>query len=373
MLKIGKVKLFLVSSLAIAFTLVIFSTSMVAGQVESLLEIKEKMAGISEVERENLQNLFILVQEIEDVERNEEGITREIQAINFEIKGLEVKIAGEESAYAKKREDLKQVLKSYQRSGPGSYLEILLNSENMTTFLRRVNTLQDLTRNTGDLLKSLEESREKLTTGKAERAEKLVLVEEKLKQSRESLNKKLKLKEDKEKYLASLKEEREYYQKYLVDIQQMWDGIKPLFIEIVNEFSRVIEEGNLPPDAIKTTFSFYRIMGSIDEKSFNDIITGDPRIPKIVFDFSPGKVEIRVPERNLVLTGKFVVLEGHTLKFVAEKGSFYGMPLEAGAIEELFKEGYLILNLKSMLGNSTLNSIDILDGKLEFIITLDFF
>lgn len=370
-----RLKLFVAVSIVIAFTLMIFSSSKVAVQAEvrTLPEIKEKMAGISDKEKDILQKLFIMVQEIEDAELIEKKKVLEIENINREIKGLEAKISDEESNYAKKKEDLKKVLQSYQRSGPGSYLEILLSSDNMTTFLLRINTLRDLTRNTGILLQSIESSKENLKSEKAKRSESLALMEVKLKESREALDKKVKLKDEMEKYLASLKEERDFYQKSVADIQQMWGGLKSLFPAIVSEFSKIIEEGKIPPDAFKTTFSLYGIKGSISEKAFNEIIADNPRIPKMEFDFYPGKVGISIPEKNLVLSGRFVITDGHTLKFVADKGSFYGMTLEAGAIGELFRDGYLILDLKSMLGSSTLSSIDILDGNLEFTIKTDFF
>lgn len=368
MFKTGKIKSFLVYSLAIAFVLMIFYTSMFAEQPEPFLKIQEKLAGISEEERKILQNLFAQVQEIEALERQEAEIAREIKTINRDIESLEVKIEGEEIAYEKKREDLKLVLKSYQRKGPGSYLEIILDSDSLTTFLRRVNILRDLTRNTGALLELLEESRDKLAAEKAKLTEKLVLVEEKQKQLKESLTKKLQLKEEMEAYLASLKEERVFYQGYLADVQKMWEELKRLFPETAKEFSNIIEEGNLPVDALKISFSFFSIKGSIDEKTFNDIVAGHPKLPEMVFDFSPDRMEMKVPEKNLVLSGKFDILEEHILKFEVKEGNFYGMPLEPEAIEDLFREGDLVLDLKPLLGRNILHSVEIQDGNLELII-----
>ena len=365
MLKTGKVKLYLISNLAIVFALMIFSSSIVAGDVDSFSEIQEKLAGISEEEREILQNLFVLVQEIEEIERTEDGITRDIEIINRDFKDLEVVIAGEEIAYNRNRDALEQLLKSYQRRGPGSYLEIILDSDNLTMFLRRINTLRDLTRNTGELMELLKESRENLSNERTKLAEKLMLMESKQEQVRESLARKLQLKEDMEEYMASLGKEREYYQEHLANIQLVWDELKPLFSETIKEFSRIIEEGNLPSNALKITFTLHGIKGSIDEEAFNDIIKGHPRLPEMVFSFYTDKIEMRLPEKNLVLAGTFIILEEHILKFDVEEGSFYGMPLETETIEELFHGGYLELNLKPLVGNNTLHSIEVLEGNLE--------
>lgn len=368
MFKAEKMKKLLIYCLAIAFALSFFCASIYAEQPEPFQKIHEKLDGISEAERKILQTLFVQLQEIEAMEGQEAEIAREIETINRDIDGLEVKIEREEAAYEKKREDLKRVLQTYQKRGPGSYLEIILDSDSLTTFLRRINTLRDLTRNTGKLLELLEESKGKLLAEKARLAEKLVLVGEKHKQLKEALNKKLQLKEEQETYLTSLKEERVFYQTYLADVQKLWDELKRLFPEIEKAFSNIIEEDNVPPDALKIVYSLFSIKGSIDEKTFNDIASGQPELQKMVFDFSTGRIEMKVPEKNLVLSGAFVILEGHTLKFEVKEGNFYGMPLEPETIEDLFSERDLMLDLEPMLGKNILQAVEIQDDKIELTV-----
>lgn len=361
-------RLLLVFSLVIAFSLLVFSMITFAEKEEPFSHIKEKMAKISEEEREILQNLFILVQEIEEMEREEAEYNQNIEKAKQEIERLQVIIADEKVTYEKKKENLKQLLRSYQRMGPGTYLEIILDSDNLVTLIRRINALRDITRNTGVILDQLEGIRENQLKQKVELAGKLDLMEDSKKQFMEFVANKKKLKEDKEVYLASLGKDREYYQEYLDNVQIMWDQLKSLFSETMKELSSIINKGDLPLDAVKIAYSFFNIKGSLDEEILNDIITGHAQLPKMVFRFYPGKVEMEVPEKSLILTGTFVILEGHTLKFMIDEGSFYGLPLETGAIEELFQGDYLILNLKPLLGSFTLNSIEIKDGHLELLV-----
>lgn len=365
MSKVQKIKSFLILGLVIIFVSMIFSPFTVAGQAAPFAEVEERLVGISEEEKEILKNLFMLLQEIEEIEREEEEITQEIELMNREIQDLEVAIADEEIAFKKKQEDLKQVLKSYQRRGSGSYLEIILDSDSLATLLRRINILRDLTRNTGELLESLEESSEKLSAEKTKRIEKLLLMEINQEKLRDSLVKKLELKEEMEAFLASLEEEKEYYQEHLANIQQVWDQLKPLLSEITQEFSRIIEAGNWPPDALKTTFSFFSIKGSIDEKALNDIITGDSGLQEMALRLYQGKFEMSLPKQHLVLSGIFIIEGEQVLTFQPNEGSFYGMPLELAAIEELFRDGYPVLNLKPLIGNNIILSIEIMEGYLE--------
>ena len=368
MSKKEKIKLVTTAVLVIVFAMPFFMTNNI--QADPFSQIEEKLKGISKEEKEVLQNLFILMQEIEGMEREAEKISHDIDKIGKEIKDLEVTIEKEEIDYEKKKEGLKQVLKSYQRMGPSSYLEIILDSDSLSDFLSRINILQDITRNTGELLSIIEASKEKLSTEKAKLDEKLVLIRQKQEQLKEFLAKKIQLKKDKEECLASLKGNREYYQEQLDNLKQVWDELQHTFSGAAKEFSRIIEEEDLPSDALKISFGFLSIKGTIEGKTFNDIVKEYSQLPNMEFSFLPNKMKIELPEGNLLLEGTLVILGGNILKFRVEEGSFYGMPLEPWAIEELFKEGNLVINLKPLLGDNTLDSINIKDKCMELSFTL---
>lgn len=367
MLKSSRITAIVFSSISIALALTIFSVSAVVGQQAPFSEVKEKLSVISEEEKEILQNLFILAQEIEIAELEEKKLANEIDLINKEIKALEDAIAEGGLAYEKKRESLKQVLKSYQRMGPGSFLEIILDSDSLSTFLHRVNILRDLTKNTGTLLEQLELSGKKLLEDKSELTGKLALVNDKQKLAREAYEDKLMLKTEKEEYLTSLKGEKEYYREYLSELESVWNELKPLLSETAEEFSRMIREDGLPVEALKLSFSLFEVKGAIDDKTINKVISQNDNLEDIIFSFRPDLVEIRIPEKNLILTGNFIILEGHTLKFKARGGSFFEMPLEMGALEELFGEEGIVLNLEPLLAGNNIHAVKIKEGHIELI------
>lgn len=359
----------LVSYLAIALVLIL-PAGIVVGQEGPFAGIKEKMASISETERENLQNLFVISQQIQEMEKQEKKITSDIETNKVEIEGLKVKLAGEEIAYNKKLEDLKQVLKSYQRMGPGTYLEIILNSDNLPMLLRRINTLRDLTRNTGKLTELLEESKAKLETEKTNLAEKISGLESSQQRLRESLTAKKQLMDNQENYLASLKEKRESYQENLANLQQNWDDLKSSVPSIIKELSSIIDQGNIPADKLKISYNFMSVKGTIDDKTLNELVSTNPLLPKIAFNFYPSGVVLNMPDKNLILSGSFVIQGAHTIKFQVKSGSFYGIPLDPGAIEDLFLKGDLAFNLNLPLSSYTISSIKTTDGYLELSISL---
>lgn len=364
----------LLLSFCLAIILIIsLPLSIVVGQGGPFTEIKEKMASISESEHENLQNLFVLSQQITELGKEEKKVTQDIKTKKTEIEGLKETIASEEMAYSKRMEDLKQVFRSYQRMGPGTYLEIILNSDNLAMLLRRVNTLRDLTRNTQKLMDLLEESKAKQLIEKENLAQKIASLEDNQKLLQESLTKKKQLIQDQEKYLTSLKEKRESYQENLSKLQLNWDELKTSVPVIIKELSRIIDEGYIPPEKLNISFNFMSFKGAIDEKTINDLIAEHSLLPTIVLKFYPNTVQISMPEANLVLSGNFVIQEAQTLKFQVKEGNFYGMPLDTGAIEELFIKGDLVfkLNLELPTSNYSFNSIKTTDGFLELTITLD--
>jgi peptidoglycan hydrolase CwlO-like protein len=369
----SRMKSILALGLVISFVSVLFCTSIVVGQAEPPTGIQDKLKGISEEEKQVLQNLFTLAQEIAVMETQETELTAYLHKSNQELISIETAIASEEANFAKKQEGLKRVLNIYQKMGPGSYLEIIMDSDSLSAFLRRINTLRDLTKNTGELLKVLEISKDKLTLEKVKLVETLALIKEKQEQLKEAMDNKLKLKKDQEAYLASLKEKSGFYQEHLSNIKGMLDELKPLIEKAAKEFSSIISNGSLPEDAFKMTISLFNIKATIDQKTFNEIISKQPNLSMMVFEFNTDEIEIRMPERNLVISGVFVIEGENILKFQAEKGSFYGMPLETGYIKELLSEEGIALDFKPLLGKSTLQSIKLQDGYIEINIKLNIF
>ncbi|MBU5311452.1 hypothetical protein KQI38_05380 [Tissierella carlieri] len=365
--------IFILLSLFIAVILIFTSSTLLADNENNISEIRERLDNISEEEKQILEDLFIKFQEIEEMERENKRISQEIDTMKIGIEGLGEKIEKEEINYKHNLNALENILKSYQRMGPASFLDIILNSDNLTDFIRRINIVRDLARNTGNLLDKIEESKESLILEKSNLAEKLKLLEDKQRALRETLVKKQELIKAQEEYLDSLTEDKELYLERLQYISMIMNELKIIFSDFTKEFAKIIEESNFPQDAVKETLTLRGVKGIIEEKTFNDIIAAHKGLPQMEFKFSSGKIEMKAPEKNLTLEGKFVIIEDQIIKFEAEKGSFYGMPLEKGTIEDLFEEGYFILNLEPLIGKNVLRSVEIMDGYMELLVTVKLF
>mgnify|MGYP000850521359 CR=1 FL=1 len=359
-------------SLLIIFILVFISSTMLAEE-DGIGEIQGKLDDISEEEIRILESLFIQAQEIEELEREKQRITEDIDIMKEGTQSLEELIHKETTDYKNKLELLEQILKSYQRMGPSTYIEIILDSDSITNFLRRVNTLRDLTKNTGELLESIDKSKERLSVEKSKLDEKLESMKQKEEELQKNLSKKLELAKEMEEYLSSLEGDRAHYQERLDNIVEMMNRIGIMISDITEEFTHIIEEGNLPEDGVKLRFASGGVRGTIDEEVFNSIIQSNSNLPEIILHFNSNNVEMEMPQANLVLIGDFFVIDGHTIKFQVEEGRLYTILLTKETIEDFFKGGYFTFNLEPLIGRNTLESVETKKGYIELIVKINLF
>jgi peptidoglycan hydrolase CwlO-like protein len=291
-------------------------------------EMQDNLDGINEAEKVTLKELFLLSQEIEEMEREEIKITNDIQTLEADINILESKIKTQQEDYDSQLSVLKKVLVSYERMGPASYLETLLSAEDFTTFLRSINIIRNLSHNVNKLLDSIEVEKKQLTEEKDVLDNKVAKLEEKREALKEPLLKKQQLKAEQEAYLNSLEGDKLYYKEQLDNLEQMWEASKKVFTQIVDDFKTIISSGSFQTEDLNINFSFGKISGSINEDTFNRIIEENSKLPKLVFHFKEDQIEIEIPENHLILRGKFTIEDKSSLKFQVESGSFYDLPLE---------------------------------------------
>lgn len=350
-------------------------SSRVSGEVKPITEAQEQLEGITKEEQETLEKLFGLTQEIEELEREESRLTDKIHELQGEIDELGASIDGEQKDYEHELYILEQVLVSYQRGGPASYLELLLQSEDLSGFLGNLSLIKDISRNVSELLETIEERRDRLAKEKEKLGISLISLEQKKEELKVPIEAKQKLRGDQEAYLTQLKEQKTRYEEHLNSLEIMWQDLKDIFSSIVVEFSRIIGEGHFTMEDMNLKFSFLGVRGYVSDETFNRILKENSIMSEIVFHFNLESVILEIPDKNLILEGVFELSGNTAIVYVVEKGSFYGMPLDQASIDELFKEGPLIIDFESAVGDLVtieinLTSVEARDGNLNFTIGL---
>lgn len=348
-----------------------------SGEVKPITEAQERIKDISEEEQNTLKELFTLSQQIEDREREKTRFSEEIEILNAKIQELEKSIKNGQNNYEVKLGLLEQVLVSYQRGGPASYLEILLSAKDFSSFLKGINLIRDISRNTGELLASIEDEGIKLTKEKEQMAMEALTLEAKQNELNLSISSLLKLQIEQEEYLASLEDEKGKYEEHLESLELMWNDLNSMFTGIVDEFTSIIQEGYFTIDDLNLDIGLMSVEGSISDDTFNRIIRENSSLPETVFHFYKDYSVIEVPDKSLVLEGSFVQSGDSGVLFEVESGSFYRMPLEDEAIEELFKEGPLYIDFEAVAGDMVtidimLDKVETREGYLDFTVDTGF-
>ena len=366
-----KSSIFLLLILIIALTLA-FMPNAIRAEEESIEEIKQKLSTISEEEKAIIEQLFIGLQEIEGLERDYITINKDIEELKMDVMDLELKINTQEEKYNHNLNTLEEILKSYQRMGPSSYLEIILNSNNITDFLRRINVIRDLAKNTGDILNSIEEAKEVLIEEKNNLNEKLNLIEDRQRDLKKTLDYKSKLVKEQEEYLKSLESDREYYEMVLYNLQEMMVELEDLFLKLTMELPGIIQNSDIALERLNPKLSLQGIKLTIDEELFNEIIGGNHNLPDIIFEFSAANISMLITEYNIKIMGYFLISDEHSIEFIIQEANFYDFVLEEKTVKDLIGDS-IVFDFERILDGSSIKDIKILDDYMELIMDFKLF
>lgn len=367
-MKHKKSRLFLLFSLITAFIFINSIQNPASGQVQPIKEVEKKLDQISEVEKAVLEDLFTLSQEIDGLELKEAVLNHQLETLQSEMEALLESLDENQRTFYLQLDVLKKILVNYQKKGPATYLESFLTAKDLTTFLKSLNILKDLSKNTNELLLSLTDGKKQLEAEKEVISAKEQMVKETMNQLQAAKAEMLALMEEQEKILVSLSDQRDVYEEELRYIENMWSEIKELFKNIVSHFNAIIQRGNLPVDKLQLQLVFPKIKGTLTDQVLNDVLKEQPDIPGMYFYFHPDYIDVEVPEKKLYLKCHFEIEENSSITFIIDEGSFYGMPLAESSIKELLDNGTLRLDFKELLGYVIVESAETFEGYMNFVI-----
>jgi peptidoglycan hydrolase CwlO-like protein len=376
-------KLFLIISLTIILVIFLNSVDVLgqAGQekqIEQFEQIKptktveEKIEALSNEEFEIMQHLFNLALKLDNIKNEQATLEKEVAHIKNEIDNLNESLHKQQLSFEKTCKGVENVLKSYQRMGPASYLEIILESKHFGDFLRRLNILKDLSRNTYKQLTVLEESKKQLELKQKNREELLHKLNKKQAELESSSQKIATLQAEQSKLLVGIQDQKVKLTDQLFEMQELWSSTKPYLLKSLETLSRVIQRGELPEDGVKITFTLKGIQATITQKTFNQIIENHPVLPNINFEFLQDIAVMDIPQQKLKVKGTFVIVGKSSILYDVREGTFYDLPLDEKSLQELFLENLLKIDFQPVIGSNQLNSIKIKDGQIELTIMPSF-
>ncbi len=351
---------------ALAIILNLF-TSVYSSQLNEVTNF-ENSSSITQLNDEEfliLDQLYLIQQEINEMEITEKKIKQEIDNLQVSIQELEKNIEDMTKSYDNNLDIMESVLKSYQKNGALNYLQLILNSKDLPTLLRRINSIREVSRNTSNLLEIIDKERDELLIEKTNLDNNLLVLDNTRKQLEETLANKLEIKTTLESRLNELMDEKQKYLTYLDELNNRWIQSKPIFEEVIKQLVKIVETGDLPPDLIETKISLARIYGIINEDLLNVELSKKGLSTPLTVIFRENEMVLNLRELQLIIHGSLEQIDDQTLRFNMTKGQYMGLNLEKSSLEELFDFGYLDLRFSTLLGRNKIRSVKIYDGYLE--------
>lgn len=335
-------------------------------------DLQNTIQEISEDEKKILEELFLQAQEIE-VLRNKQTVLKDrIATLDQSVLTLKQALEKAEEDYDYKLKFLEAVLTSYQRNGAGSFFKVLLNAGSISELLNRWNIFREFNADTDALLREIKEERVQMEKKKGQLDKNLKDLKQEQADLEDTMKKTEKAMGKNEKMLASLQGDREKFEERLKWVET---GMRKLeetldaFTVGINDF---IRQGYLPDDVIQQEVSLSGFKGVVNEKTFNRLFVEED-LPPMNVKFRRDIVEVSSKEYGLEMSGLFEPTDGTKLRFVAQKGSFFGMKLDRKTLDNLLSKGYLILDLTAPLEGNSIQKIKVREGFLDIFVKISLF
>ncbi len=349
----------------ISATILTYSFGQTLTPGNSMGEINTTISQLDDDEIRILESLFLIQQEVRELENDQVRIELEIEELSNRIDNIEGDIVLLERSYDNNLDVMEEVLRSYQRKGPLSNLQLILSSDSLSSLIKRINSIRDLSRNTNNLLETLESEKDELIQIKLELDEALKEIHERRIQLLRTIEEKTATIERLEQSLQDLQDEKERYEGYLAGLNDSWDQVKPIFLQTIQGITDTVQSGQLPESMLNIKISFSGITGRIFDEKLNEELSKKDYPTTAELLFHDDHVRLVMPKLNLIIRGNLIILDNKTLRFDITDGEYMGLALEKSAVMDLFNFGYLDLKFEKLLGNNTIRSINLQDGYMD--------
>ena len=324
-------------------------------------------------EAETLAALRSLQLDIARKAAEADQLVAEQEQLQERLVEIEGALQEERKRYRDSSTALGNVLTAWQTAGPGSRLELLLSSNSLSLFLQRLSAMRQLDRDMDALLEQLEQNLIAMDAQKARQQEAITALEHKGAEIGNALRA-MELEESRlETALAALQAERGKYEMMLAELGKTWEKALLVFPQLTKSFTRVIETGSFPDDALEIRFELDGMKAVMREDRFQSILDNAEDLPPLTFQFEKGYVRLLVPEAELDLRGVFEVRKGVTLVYRPTSGSQGSLTLTPEQLGDLSQKGALEFRLEPILMGTTIRDAVSENDMLHLSISMDFF
>ena len=323
--------------------------------------------------QELIDELFLIKRKIEDQKYQADQTQIQLNELEEDMVELNQAIRELEDDFDHKRQQLAQVLTSYQRSGAASYFELLFRSQSFSDFLQNLNLLKSFSQNLATLLYEIR-GQENLLQIEYEEAQQL---EAKLLATSNELTANILAYEttvvELEERLAVLNA-RSDYEAALDERERLWIDCRKHFASFLENFEYILDTDFMALDENIFDISIFTSSVSISEINFNKIIREFSNYPETKFNFQDNNLQVSFYDGQLILNGSFKILSSKEIEYVVSSASFYDLPLDQHAINDLFVYGPMTMHfdmysdgaLFAFIKDFNIKNVNLTKGKITF-------
>jgi peptidoglycan hydrolase CwlO-like protein len=338
-----------------------FATSF--AQRESVLADGDEMSSI-------LETLFVLKQQADAASRQASVLEAASVQLEAEIAAQSERIANMAEIAEEQRASVAAFLKYYQRTGPGSYFEMLLSADSLSSFLWQMNVIKDFSHNMtieadalATTLQNLFDENTSLIAAKKAYEDEIQALHQQIDaaEARQSaLNERL----------EALRAEGADYEAQLAVVDASWQVAQAEIAKLSEQLNALRDGDGLSSADYTLAFTFSGIEVTFSEASLNALINPS-ETPFVKIDCEPDLIRLTLDEGRLVIDGQFEIESETSIRFIPMTAAYMDMAIDAETLAAVFDSEPAIIDLSSALENGTIKQIAMKESALS--ITLSYF
>ena len=202
---------------------------------EQLQQSNEELEEVQSQLSENLQQIEKLDEKIRESENEIEKLNEQVETLQEEIANIQAQLDVAQKNYDKQKEIMETRLVAIYEAGNTKYLEVLLNSSNISEFLSNYYLISEMTRVDKELLNDIETEKKQIEDSKQELEENKKTLAEALKKQTKEGTILQNTKALRQNYIAKLSDEEKAKQAKIDEMTEQYEAVNNQILELAKQ------------------------------------------------------------------------------------------------------------------------------------------
>ncbi|MHB1125621.1 MAG: coiled-coil domain-containing protein [Bacillota bacterium] len=313
---------------------------------------------LNEREKEILSELFKLSLETEQLNQTRTETETKADQLRRQVAEAEGQVNRAKQEYLTSRDTATGALRTLQRLGPASYLEILLGASTLKDFFRRLDMVAVAVKGFSAVLNDLREE-ELLLTAREERLHREKAdLDAVLLRLMEQLADIERIREQKAEILASAGIQKVFYANRLGEIEGRWQEVTREYLGNLSAgFSRLTERTAFDLPGMRMEPSLEGLRMVIPLSDLNRLFGEEPALEGVSLISQDGQLILEAPGESLQLIGDFELAGATAIRYRVDKARFTGIDLPPTSLTGIVREQLIKVDFTRLLAGLRIKNV----------------